>query len=76
MNSRRASTPRSPSSIAERSIAVTPYSHHSEWEYRPVRFGLRGKDVMELDRDFHICKRIPDEFRKPDYANPVRYFAS
>lgn len=39
----------------------------------PGRFGFVGTEAPEALRGLYIGKRVPDEYRKPGSANPVRY---
>ena len=37
------------------------------------RFGFEGKDAPEDIRKLYVGKRVPDEYRKPGAANPIKY---
>lgn len=37
------------------------------------RYGFEGKDAPEDIRKLYIGKRVPDEYRKPGAANPIKY---
>jgi uncharacterized protein len=37
------------------------------------RFGFHGKDAPESVKARYVGKRVPDEYRKPGAANPIRY---
>ncbi len=39
----------------------------------PGRFGFVGSEAPENLRRLYIAKRLPDEFRKPGAANPIKY---
>ena len=39
----------------------------------PGRFGFVGTEAPEALRSLYIGRRVPDEYRKPGSANPVRY---
>jgi hypothetical protein len=39
----------------------------------PDRFGFIGSEAPEALRALYIGKRVPDQYRKPGSANPVRY---
>lgn len=39
----------------------------------PGRFGFVGEPAPEAMRGSYVGKRVPDEYRKPGSANPVRY---
>jgi uncharacterized protein len=39
----------------------------------PGRFGFVGTEAPEAMRSLYVGKRVPDEYRKPGSANPVRY---
>jgi hypothetical protein len=39
----------------------------------PGRFGFVGSEAPEDLRRLYIAKRLPDEFRKPGAANPIKY---
>ena len=42
-------------------------------EPAPGRFGFVGTEAPEAIRSLYIGKRVPDEYRKPGSANPIRY---
>jgi len=39
----------------------------------PGRFGFAGTEAPEVIRSLYVGRRVPDEYRKPGSANPVRY---
>lgn len=39
----------------------------------PGRFGFVGTEAPKSIKNLYIDKRVPDEYRKPGSANPVRY---
>lgn len=39
----------------------------------PGRFGFVGTEAPAAIRSLYIQKRVPDEYRKPGSANPIRY---
>lgn len=39
----------------------------------PGRFGFIGSEAHDKVRRLYIAKRLPDEFRKPGAANPIKY---
>jgi len=39
----------------------------------PGRFGFVGHPAPEVLRARYVGKRVPDEYRKPGSANPIRY---
>ena len=39
----------------------------------PGRFGFVGKDAPEEIKKLYVGKRVPDEYRKPGAANPIKY---
>lgn len=42
-------------------------------ESRPGRFGFVGAEASKEMKDRYVGKRVPDEYRKPGSANPIRY---
>ena len=42
-------------------------------EPAPGRFGFVGTEAPEAIRTQYVGKRVPDEYRKPGSANPIRY---
>jgi hypothetical protein len=42
-------------------------------EPMPGRFGFIGTDAPDAMKGLYVGKRVPDEYRKPGSANPVRY---
>lgn len=39
----------------------------------PGRFGFVGMEAPQAIGSLYIGKRVPDEYRKPGSANPIRY---
>jgi hypothetical protein len=39
----------------------------------PGRFGFVGTEASDAIRSLYVGKRVPDEYRKPGSANPIRY---
>jgi hypothetical protein len=39
----------------------------------PGRFGFVGTEAPDGIKEQYIGKRVPDEYRKPGSANPIRY---
>ena len=39
----------------------------------PGRFGFEGEDAPENIKMLYVGKRVPDEYRKPGAANPIKY---
>ncbi len=39
----------------------------------PGRFGFHGKDAPEEIKRLYVNKSVPNKYRKPGAANPVRY---
>lgn len=39
----------------------------------PGRFGFLGTEAPDAIRSLYIGKRVPDEYRRPGSANPIRY---
>ncbi len=39
----------------------------------PERFGFVGKEADEDVKNLYVGKRVPDEYRKPGAANPIKY---
>jgi len=42
-------------------------------ESRSGRFGFVGTEALDSIKCLYIGKRVPDEYRKPGSANPIRY---
>jgi hypothetical protein len=42
-------------------------------EDRPGRFGFIGEEAPSAIRDLYVGKRVPDDYRKPGSANPIKY---
>jgi uncharacterized protein len=39
----------------------------------PGRWGFEGTEAPPAIRDLYVGKRVPDEYRKPGAANPIKY---
>jgi hypothetical protein len=39
----------------------------------PGRYGFVGKEADEKVKSLYVGKRVPDEYRKPGAANPIKY---
>ncbi|MBI1827153.1 MAG: hypothetical protein HYR83_12305, partial [Planctomycetes bacterium] len=39
----------------------------------PGRFGFVGREASAEIKQLYVGKRVPDEFRKPGAANPIKY---
>jgi uncharacterized protein len=39
----------------------------------PGRYGFRGREAPPEIQEQYVGKRVPDEFRKPGAANPIKY---
>jgi hypothetical protein len=42
-------------------------------EPRPGRFGFVGTEASKEMKDRYVGRRVPDDYRKPGSANPIRY---
>jgi hypothetical protein len=42
-------------------------------EDSPGRFAFIGEEAPSAIRDLYVGKRVPDEYRKPGSANPIKY---
>ena len=42
-------------------------------EPRPGRFGFEGEEAPDDIKELYVGKRVPDEYRKPGAANPIKY---
>jgi hypothetical protein len=42
-------------------------------ESAPGRFGFVGTEAPDAIKSLYVGKRVPDEYRKPGSANPIRY---
>ena len=52
---------------------VANFPNRSEGHDNPGRFGFVGKEAPEDIRNLYVGKRVPDEYRKPGAANPIKY---
>ena len=39
----------------------------------PGRYGFNGYEAPDEIESMYVNKRVPDEYRKPGSANPIRY---
>ena len=39
----------------------------------PGRFGFEGEEASDDIKKLYLGKRVPDEYRKPGAANPIKY---
>jgi uncharacterized protein len=58
--------------VADRWLPATP-DHFPGCEPVPGRYGFIGTEAPDKIRRLYIGKRLPDEFRKPGAANPIKY---
>lgn len=58
--------------VAERWLPATPENFPGR-EAVPERMGFVGKEASEAIKKLYIHKRLPDEYRKPGAANPIKY---
>lgn len=58
--------------IAEEWHEATP-THFPGREESPGRLGFIGKPAPAEIVELYVKKRVPDEFRKPGAANPIKY---
>ena len=42
-------------------------------EDRPGRFGFIGREAPADIKEQYVNKRVPDKYRKPGAANPIKY---
>ena len=42
-------------------------------ETEPGRFGFEGEEAPDDIKKLYVGKRVPDEYRKPGAANPIKY---
>ncbi len=42
-------------------------------ESAPGRFGFEGEEAPDNIKKLYVGKRVPDEYRKPGAANPIKY---
>jgi len=42
-------------------------------ESAPGRFGFEGEEAPDDIKKLYVGKRLPDEYRKPGAANPIKY---
>ena len=58
--------------VAEKWLPATP-EHFPEREAAPGRYGFVGAEASEAIKRMYVGKSLPDEFRKPGAANPIKY---
>jgi uncharacterized protein len=58
--------------VAEDWLPATP-EHFSDREEAPGRWGFVGHDAPDELLRRYVGKRVPDEYRKPGAANPIKY---
>jgi uncharacterized protein len=58
--------------IAEDWLPATS-EHFPDREDVPARWGFVGHEAPEDLRRRYVGKRLPDEYRKPGAANPIKY---
>ena len=60
--------------VASEWLEATPTNFPLTPEDRPVgRFGFVGHEAPENVKRLYVGKRVPDEYRKPGAANPIKY---
>jgi hypothetical protein len=58
--------------IARRWLAATAENFPGR-ETVPGRFGFEGEEAPDYIKQLYVGKRIPDGYRKPGAANPIKY---
>jgi hypothetical protein len=58
--------------VASRWVGATAENFPGR-EPMPGRFGFDGTEAPDEMKSLYVGKRVPDEFRKPGSANPIRY---
>ena len=58
--------------IAEKWLPATPENFPGREEV-PGRYGFRGRTAPATIAQLYVGRRVPDEFRRPGAANPVKY---
>jgi uncharacterized protein len=58
--------------VAEDWLPATP-GHFPDREEAPGRWGFVGHEAPDELRRRYVGKRVPDEYRKPGAANPIKY---
>jgi hypothetical protein len=58
--------------VARRWLAATSENFPGR-DSAPGRFGFEGEEAPEDIKSFYVGKRVPDEYRKPGAANPIKY---
>lgn len=58
--------------IAHRWLAATTENFPGR-DPVPGRFGFEGEETPEDIKKLYVGKRVPDEYRKPGAANPIKY---
>ncbi len=58
--------------IAHRWLAATTENFPGR-DPVPGRFGFEGEEAPEDIKKLYVGKRVPDEYRKPGAANPIKY---
>ena len=59
--------------VAHKWLEATVKNFSLGSEDRPGRFGFEGEEAPENIKRLYIGKRVPDEYRKPGAANPIKY---
>jgi hypothetical protein len=56
-------------------VTVAPSSgqHFPGRDPVPGRFGFIGAEAPDAIKSLYVGRRVPDEYRKPGSANPIRY---
>ena len=47
--------------------------HFPDRQEAPGRYGFVGHEAPNELRERYVGKRVPDEYRKPGAANPIKY---
>ena len=58
--------------IAHRWLAATAENFPGH-DPVPGRFGFEGEEASDDTKKLYVRKRVPDEYRKPGAANPIKY---
>lgn len=61
--------------IADNWLPATPknFAGRADGEGEPDRLGFVGHEAPDVIKRDYVGKRVPEEYRRPGAANPIRY---
>jgi hypothetical protein len=54
-------------------VAARDQRNFPDREEVPGRYGFVGREAPDEPKQRYIGKRVPDEYRRPGAANPIKY---